>query len=198
MSTDGPTVGSESVRWDAVILAGGRARRMAGDDKLLLDVGGRSMLARVVDAVAGAGTTVVVGQRRALEVEVRWCREQPEGSGPAAALRAGLQHVTAGLVVLVAGDQPFVDAATVRRLVAGVRDAPVRDDGAVAVDASLQPQWLCSAWRTDALRTAPLAANESLRVALGQLQWRPLTVDPRAVMDCDTPEDLRRARELAQ
>jgi CTP:molybdopterin cytidylyltransferase MocA len=107
-------------------------------------------------------------------------------------LRTGLEHVTAGLVVVGAGDQPFVDVGTVNGLVAGVRD-----DGVLAVDGSLQPQWLCSAWRTDALRLAPLAANESLRIALGQLNWRALTVEGRAVLDCDTPEDLRRARELA-
>ena len=182
--------------WDAVVLAGGRARRMGSDDKLLLDVGGQSMLSRVLDAVAGADRIVVVGPRRAVDSprddadDMVWCREQPEGSGPAAALRAGLEHVDAPLVVVVAGDQPFVDAAIVRQLVAGVRD-----DGVVAVDGSLQPQWLCSAWRTEALRTAPLAPNESLRVALGQLRWRPLPVDPLTTLDCDTPEDLRRARE---
>lgn len=178
--------------WDAVVLAGGRARRMGSDDKLLLDVGGRSMLGRVLDAVAAADRIVVVGPRRAVDAanDVVWCREQPEGSGPAAAVRAGLEHVDAPLVVVVAGDQPFVDQATVRQLVAGVRD-----DGVVAVDGSLQPQWLCSAWRTEALRTAPLAPNESLRVALGRLRWRPLPVDPLATLDCDTPEDLQRARE---
>ena len=181
--------------WDAVVLAGGRARRMAGDDKLLLDVGGRPMLSRVVEAVAGASRVVVVGPRRVIDVDrdVEWCREQPEGSGPAAALRAGLDKVISETVVVVAGDQPFIDAATVAALVAAIRD-----DGAVAVDASLQPQWLCSAWRTSALRLAPLAANESLRVALGRLRWRPLQVDGHAALDCDTPEDLKRARELAQ
>jgi len=181
--------------WDAVVLAGGRARRMAGDDKLLMDVGGRPMLGRVLEAVADAHRVVVVGPRRAIDIDrdVEWCREQPEGSGPAAALRAGLEHVTSDIVVVVAGDQPFVDAATVTSLVSAVRD-----DGAVAVDESLQPQWLCSAWRTAVLRIAPLAANESLRVALGPLRWRPLRVEAVAALDCDTPEDLRRARELAQ
>jgi molybdopterin-guanine dinucleotide biosynthesis protein A len=172
---------------------------MGTDDKVLLEVGGRSMLSRVIEGVRAAGRIVVVGPRRVIDVdvEIAWCREQPEGSGPAAALRTGLEHVAAELVVVVAGDQPFVDDDTVRRLVAGVRDAPVRDDGAVAVDASLQPQWLCSAWRTAALRTAPLAANESLRVAFGQLQWRPVPVEAHAAFDCDTPEDLQRAREIA-
>src|SRR3954466_1211532 len=100
------TAADASARWDAVVLAGGRARRMGSDDKLLLDVGGRSMLSRVLDAVAGAGRIVVVGPRRAVDVEVElvWCREQPEGSGPAAALRAGLEHVEAPLVAVVAGD----------------------------------------------------------------------------------------------
>ena len=180
--------------WDAVVLAGGRARRMAGEDKLLLDVGGRPVLSRVFDAVAGAQRIVVVGPPRAVDCdrELVWCREQPEGSGPAAALRVGLDHVTADVVVVVAGDQPFLDAAAVARLVAGVHD-----DGAVAVDTALQPQWLCSAWRTSALRHAALAANESLRVALGPLRWRPLTLDAPTTLDCDTPEDLRRAREIA-
>jgi molybdenum cofactor guanylyltransferase len=193
MSTDSVT--AATAQWDAVVLAGGRARRMGSEDKLSLDVGGRSLLSRAVDAVAGAGRIVVVGPRRVLDtdVELLWCREQPEGSGPAAALRTGLDHVVAELVVVVAGDQPFVDAATLARLVAGVGD-----DGAVAVDASLQPQWLCSAWRTGALRTAALAPNESLRVALGALRWRAVPVDTRATVDCDTPDDLRRARELAR
>jgi hypothetical protein len=50
----------------------------------------------------------------------------------------------------------------------------------------------------DALRMAPLAPNESLRVALTGLRWRPLQLDERLTLDCDTPEDLRRARELLQ
>ena len=196
MSSGGPIPSAHNgAPWDAIVLAGGRARRMESGDKLVLDVGGRSMLSRVVDAVAGAGRIVVVGPRRALDtsLEPLWCRERPEGSGPAAALRTGLDHISAELVVVVAGDQPFVDGATIERLVGGVHE-----DGAVAVDRSLQPQWLCSAWRAGALRTAPLAPNESLRVALGQLRWRPLPVEERATFDCDTPEDLRRARELAQ
>ena len=186
--------GGPPAAWDAVVLAGGRARRMAGEDKLLLDVGGRSMLSRALDAVSGAKTLVVVGPPRAVDVsrELVWCREQPEGSGPAAALRTALSHVTAEHVVVVAGDQPFVDAETVGRLL----DA-VTSDGAVAVDDSLQPQWLCSAWRTSALRTAALAANESLRVALGSLAWRVVPVETTVALDCDTPQELQRAREIA-
>jgi len=47
--------------FDAVVLAGGSARRLGGRDKPALDVGGRSMLDAVVTACAAADRTVVVG-----------------------------------------------------------------------------------------------------------------------------------------
>ncbi|MYU19520.1 NTP transferase domain-containing protein, partial [Streptomyces sp. SID8361] len=50
--------------YDAVILAGGAARRLGGVDKPALRVGGRALLDRVLDACRGAGRTVVVGPRR--------------------------------------------------------------------------------------------------------------------------------------
>ncbi|MER5393911.1 NTP transferase domain-containing protein, partial [Saccharopolyspora sp. NPDC002686] len=43
----------------AVVLAGGRARRLGGVDKVLLPVGGRTLLDRTLDAVAEADPLVV-------------------------------------------------------------------------------------------------------------------------------------------
>lgn len=177
--------------WDAVVLAGGDARRM-GTDKLALDVGGRSMLDRVLDAVADADRVIVVGPRRDTDRPVVWCREDPPGTGPAAALAAGRAHVEAPIAVVVAGDQPLLTADLLARLRAAV-DA----GGAIAVDADGRPQWLCSAWRADALREAPLAAGGSLRRAFGALPWAAVPADPMTVFDCDTEQDLHRARELA-
>ncbi|MGO4426310.1 NTP transferase domain-containing protein, partial [Streptomyces sp. MCAF7] len=50
--------------YDAVILAGGAARRLGGADKPALRVGARPLLDRVLDACRGAERTVVVGPRR--------------------------------------------------------------------------------------------------------------------------------------
>ncbi|MBT2472738.1 NTP transferase domain-containing protein, partial [Streptomyces sp. ISL-66] len=50
--------------YDAIVLAGGAARRLGGADKPGLLVGGRPLLDRVLDACADARTTVVVGGRR--------------------------------------------------------------------------------------------------------------------------------------
>jgi molybdopterin-guanine dinucleotide biosynthesis protein A len=187
------TPGAEALPWDAIVLAGGASRRM-GVDKVTIDVGGTTMLERVLSAVAGARRLVVVGPRRDTSLDVLWCREEPAGGGPAAGLRAGLDHVGRDLVVVLAADQPFADHGVVAELLSATGTA----DGAVAVDASDRPQWLCSAWRADALRLLPLGPGISLHATLGALDWRPVRVDGPATFDCDTPQDLQQARELAQ
>ena len=187
------TPGAVARPWDAIVLAGGGSRRM-GADKVTMEVGGATMLDRVLSAVAGAGRRVVVGPRRDTTADVMWCREEPAGGGPAAGLRAGLDHVVAEHVVVLAADQPFADGGVVAGLLSGIGAA----EGAVAVDASGRPQWLCSAWRADALRRAALGPDVSLHATLGALDWRPVRLEELATFDCDTPQDLQRARELAQ
>ncbi|BBA98779.1 putative molybdopterin-guanine dinucleotide biosynthesis protein [Actinacidiphila reveromycinica] len=79
-----------TTRYDAVVPAGGAARRLGGTDKPALTVGGRQLLDRVLAACAAAGETVVVGPRRPTARPVRWAREEPPGGGPVPALAAGL------------------------------------------------------------------------------------------------------------
>ena len=179
-------------RYDAIVLAGGSGSRMDGADKASLTVAGTSLLERVLTAVAGAATVVVVGATRPTQQPVTWTRENPAGTGPAAATRAGLRLVGADLVVLVAADLPFLTAATIDRLLAAA--APT---GAVLVDDAGRPQWLAGAWPTDVLRSAALTPDGSLRAALGPLRPAQVPVDGREGLDCDTPDDLARAREPA-
>jgi molybdopterin-guanine dinucleotide biosynthesis protein A len=181
--------------FDAVVLAGGRSRRMGGGDKTRADVGGASLLDRVLEALAEARRVVVVGEERPVARAVEWALEQPPGGGPGAGLVAGLALVTADVVVVCAADLPFLTADAVRRLVRAVADA-----GAVAVDAGGREQWLCSAWRTDVLVGGAWAgAGGSVRGVMSTLPFTRVSFDADAVapwLDCDTPEDLRRAREL--
>ena len=181
---------AESPLYDAVVLAGGRSRRMGVADKTSLAVGGVRLLDRVLDATAHAGSVVVVGPEREVSRAVTWVREDPPGGGPAAAVAAALPAVSADVVVLLAADLPLVSAAHVDRLATSVTA-----DGAVYVDDTGAEQWLCSAWRAAALRTAPLAAGGSLRRALETLVFERL-VDATVAVDCDTPEDVHRAEEL--
>jgi molybdopterin-guanine dinucleotide biosynthesis protein A len=183
--------------YDAVVLAGGRSRRMAVEDKTRLVVGGVALLDRVLTACAGAQARIVVGDERPVGVPVVWTRETPAGGGPVAALRAGLALVTAPVVVLLAGDLPFLDAATVGSLVSAVEGSA--DDGAVLVDSDGREQWLCGAWRVQARRGDELPDAGSVRSTLGGLRFARLPAGGSAAapwLDCDTPDDVHRAEEL--
>jgi molybdopterin-guanine dinucleotide biosynthesis protein A len=204
------------VTYDVVVLAGGGARRMGGTDKVLLDVGGRTMLERVLDAGAGARVRVVVGPRRRVSNEgvpdsnrnrsiegvpdtkrtdVVWASEEPPGSGPLAGLAAGLAALgadAAEVVVVLAGDMPLLDEQTVAALVA---NAP-----AALVDAEGRPQPLAAAYPRDALGAAFRELGDPTgrpaRLLLERL--RPALVPaPAQALDADTPGDLARIRRAA-
>jgi molybdopterin-guanine dinucleotide biosynthesis protein A len=163
---------------------------MGVPDKTSLVLAGVPLLDRVLAAVAAAGTLVVVGEPRPTALDVRWVREEPPGGGPAAALAAALDHVGHDLVVLLAGDLPLVQPGDVDHLLSAVVD-----DGAVYVDETGNEQWLCSAWRSSALRLSALGAGGSLRGALGDLRIARLATSGRH-LDCDTPDDVQRVEEM--
>lgn len=179
--------------FDALVLAGGAARRMGGVDKTALQVGDRTLLDRVLAALDGAASVVVVGPSRPVAREVVWAREDPPGSGPVAALRAGLGRVSSPYVVLLAADLPFLSAEVVDALLLAVRA-----DGALLVDDTGRDQYLCSAWRTDSLRRADLTVDRLGAVVQGlDVARLDVAVAPGAPgpwTDCDTPQDLERAR----
>ena len=185
--------------YDAVVLAGGAARRLGGVDKPSLEVGGASLLERVLAAVAAAGRTVVVGPPRPLPSQVVQVREQPAGGGPGAALVAGLPHVTAPAVAVLAADLPGISPLVVEAL---RRTADGRD-GEVLVDDGGHDQVLTAVWSTAALREALQGedlTDRALRPFLRDLDVARLPAADAGVpdwADCDTPEDLARARESA-
>ncbi|GGV20974.1 hypothetical protein GCM10010182_48710 [Actinomadura cremea] len=184
--------------WDAVVLAGGAARRFGGADKPAARVGGRALLERVAAAASGAARLVVVGPARDLAVDAVRVREDPPGAGPVPALRAGLAEVRAPRVALLAADLPFLGPAHLTRLL-GALTGPA--SGAVLVDEDGRDQWLAGCWRTAALRTALDAYDgTSLRGLLAPLEPARLVLPAGGRppwYDCDTPEELARARDLA-
>ncbi|MEU8773206.1 NTP transferase domain-containing protein [Streptomyces sp. NPDC048606] len=198
--------------YDAIVLAGGAARRLGGADKPALPVGGRALLDRVLDACSDARTTVVVGTRRATSRPVDWALEDPPGGGPVAALDAGVRRCSAGLVLVLSADLPFLDRDTVHALLTAATDgtdgpggATGSDgpDGALLRDPEGRDQPLVAAYRAEPLRRelALLAAehgdlrNLPLRALTAELALVPVTAAaPLASFDCDTWEDLAAAR----
>jgi molybdopterin-guanine dinucleotide biosynthesis protein A len=192
--------------FDAVVLAGGRGMRLGGVDKPALRVAERSLLGSVVSTAAGAGArlVVVVGPARrelAAELgELRLVQEQPPGGGPVPALRRGLAEVTSPWVAVLAADLPFLRARHLRSLLAAARTAGA--PGAVLADDTGHPQWLVGCWQVPLLREAiDRYQSGSLHGLLRPL--RPVVLAPAhdhgappPWLDCDTAEDLRRARAL--
>ena len=124
----------------AVILAGGASSRMGGRDKPLMQIGGRPMLARVIDRLRPQVERMMlsangdVGRFSSFGLPV----EQDEvGVGPLAGLFAGMRWSEKNLpearfIVSVASDTPFFPTDLVERLAEGCG----RDENTVALAAS--------------------------------------------------------------
>lgn len=189
----------------AIVLAGGRGRRMGGVDKPLLPVGERSMLDRVLDACRHNAPRVVVGAMPGTPPDVRVTSEEPPGGGPVAALAAGLARLDddTTTVAVLAADLPFLDPEAVAALHTALTSGG--HDGVVFVDESGRRQLLCGVWRVASLRAAlsrlPDSAGASMRgllvdLSVAEERWsRP---GPPPWFDCDTQEDLERAEEWAR
>ncbi|MEV5839024.1 NTP transferase domain-containing protein [Nocardia sp. NPDC052112] len=182
---------------DAIVLAGGRASRMGGVDKPAIVIGGRSMLEAALAAVAPCARTVVVGPHRPeLDARIVQVREVPPGSGPVAAVGAGLRALgptAAPLVVVLAADLPFLSQATVRELIR--HGAESGADAVFAADESGRPQYLIGVWRrtalADALQRLDSLINQPMKALIPA---DTVTVTMAGIADCDTEEQVRRAR----
>ncbi|MFI2210327.1 NTP transferase domain-containing protein [Streptomyces sp. NPDC020141] len=196
--TDSP----EPAAYDAVVLAGGAARRLGGADKPGLSVGGRSLLDRVLGACRSAGRTVVVGGRRATARPVVWARENPPGGGPLAALDAGVRRLPAETetVLVLSADLPFLREPVVRRLLGALAAGP--HEAVLLTDAEGRDQPLVAAYRAEPLRRElALLATEygtlaglPLRLLPQELDVARVGAEPEASFDCDTWDDLAVAR----
>lgn len=185
--------------WDAVIVAGGKGRRLGGVSKPALVVGGLTLIERTLTAVQAADAVVVVGGPR--PVGVRWTVEDPPGSGPAAGLGAGLHELgharePAPWTLVLAVDMPRAHQAV--PLLLEARDA---QDGVWLVDGEGHPQPLLALYRTNVLTTALAAVREgglvntSLRRLVVGLTMTELPDRDGVSRDLDTGEDARYWKE---
>ncbi len=185
----GPSCALDGVTWAAVVLTGGRARRLGGTSKADLVVDGQTLLASTYAACRelGAQVVVVVGPEpdqlgTGLDVALEdprlvWTREDPPFSGPARAVAAGVaaleRHAQApgAAVAVLACDMPEVGRALpvlARAVVADGGPAPGSGGSATpwwsVLGTSSGPggprvQWLLGIHRWEALRAACAALS---------------------------------------
>lgn len=96
MTTPGPARATPLPGLDAIVLAGGRARRLGGADKAHVELDGRGLLAHVLDGLAATGLVgraAVVGPSDAADdaaLPLVRVQEDPPFGGPVAGIGAGL------------------------------------------------------------------------------------------------------------
>lgn len=129
-----PGDGSDDVT--GILLAGGRARRMGGTDKGLVELAGRPLAAHAFARLAPQVGRVVINANRNREAYARLGAEVVPDSlegylGPLAGLLAGMEAATTPWVVTAPCDSPFVPVDLVARLEAarGAAEIVVAHDG---------------------------------------------------------------------
>jgi molybdenum cofactor guanylyltransferase len=194
----------------AIILAGGRARRMGGADKPLQMLGSRPLIGHVMAALAPQCAALVINAngdatRLANLGAPVVSDELPDFPGPLAGILAGLDHFAAQrpdleFAVSAATDTPFLPGDLVAQLHAtraavGAEIAIARSDNSVHPTFALWPIRL----RTD-LREA-LVEDDLHRVtgffarySRAYADWGIDPFDP--FFNVNTPDDLQRAEEI--
>lgn len=110
----------------AIVLAGGRGRRMGSVEKALLEFEGKTILERLLESLFRVVDEVIISFRDKNQEEkfrpvlekfsarkIRFCFDTLEDAGPLEGIRAGLLESRAEYSFVCAGDMPFVDSRVV-------------------------------------------------------------------------------------
>jgi molybdopterin-guanine dinucleotide biosynthesis protein A len=206
----GTGVAAESVpeTW-GVVLAGGLARRMGGGDKPLRTLGGRPLLAHVVERLRPQVSGLVLNANgdparfAAFGLPVL-TDGVPGYPGPLAGVLAALDWAAAARsgpewIVSVPGDSPFIPADLVARLhvarqEAGVPMACARSGGWSHPPVALWPVGLRGELRAALLADERKVARWTARFGCAAAEWPTGHRDP--FFNANTPEELAEAETL--
>jgi molybdopterin-guanine dinucleotide biosynthesis protein A len=178
----------------AAILAGGRARRLGGGHKGLVEVGGQAIVARQLAALKPYVDDCFIVANDAAAYAAFGVRVVPDvhpDLGPLAGLEAAFAASDAAQLLVFACDLPFIAPAPF--VAAPAADVVVARAGDV-----VQPLHARYSRAIVPRLQAQLAGN-ALRLfdLVNACNPRYLDVEARAIFNVNTREDLARAEELA-
>ncbi|MBV9260971.1 MAG: molybdenum cofactor guanylyltransferase MobA [Pseudolabrys sp.] len=197
-----------------LVLAGGLARRMGGGDKALIEIGGVTILDRVLATLSAQTVGIVINAngdpKRFADTGLPVVADSvPDFAGPLAGVLAGLdwlagQNSGGEWLLSVPGDCPFLPDDLVERLHAARR----KMGSGVPLACARSGEW-----RHPVVALWPLALREELRKALVEedlrkievftarhgiavADWPDRPVDP--FFNVNTPDDAKRAKKLIE
>ena len=192
----------------AVILAGGLNSRMRGNNKAFLEVGGRTILERMLQTLAGLFTEILLVTRQPeayRELPVRVVDDLFEARSSLTGIHAGLTHCRSDYAFIVPCDAPFVQVKLVQYLLG--RIAPDIDVVVPVIEGHYEP--LCAIYSKRCLA----AIEHQLELGdytivhfFDQVRLKKIPAEAIRTADRDlisffnvnTPESLQHSRRLAE
>jgi molybdopterin-guanine dinucleotide biosynthesis protein A len=176
-----------------------------GRDKLLLEVGGATLVERVAGALSARCEEVILAGPGPAPQGVRAVGDARPRQGPLAGMEAGLAAARYPLIFVAAGDMPFLRSELVDHLLGVLQD---RGSPAAVPDDGRRTHPLCAAYSREVLPQLRSALDGGVRAAreflrrLDGVAYVPAAElrsfgDPDLyLMNVNSPEDLARARGL--
>lgn len=191
----------------AVILAGGRARRFGGRPKLLLPLGGRRIVDRLLAALQAVADQVFIVANDCSTYAGLGAPVHPDvltDAGPLGGVHAALRVSRSSRTLIVAGDMPFPSPPFLARLLRHA--SPAVDVAVPRTRDGYQP--LCACYRASCIPVlerriaagtlqASAAVREMRRRELGAEEIRPFDPHGTLLFNVNTPADYARALTLA-
>jgi molybdenum cofactor cytidylyltransferase len=202
------SVPERSHEFAAVVLAAGRGTRMQGENKLLAEIGGKTILRRTVEAALSSQAKrviVVTGHeaeraKQALKgLDVLFVHNPGYADGLSSSLKAGIAAVPASstAAAILLADMPNVSPKLIDKLALAIKP----DNGAlIAVPTRDGKRGNPVVWsRRFFAELAKLEGDTGARHLIGQYQEAVAEVladDDTIFLDIDTREALKAAREI--
>jgi molybdenum cofactor guanylyltransferase len=192
-----------------LVFTGGQATRLGGVNKALLEVGGKPIIERILDAVGPLVSERIALAREGVEPLGYGLRQVPDVEPNAGVLRAlanGLSAASGDVCLLVACDMPFVS----RPLFEYALDLLDREGADIVIprdEYGLQP--MHSVYRRaavlEAVRQAIARGDKRMNSYFPSVRVRELPTDEmraldpeaRAFTNVNTPEELAEAQRTA-
>lgn len=189
---------------DTIILAGGKSSRM-GQNKALMQVGGRRVIDRLIAEFEPVSKKIIVIANdvqtyKNLNVRVLEDEAAFRGQGPLAGIYTGLHTVGNGPCLIVACDMPFASAKRGCQLIDLLKK---NDRDAVILRDSERIHPLFGAYNARIAEVAKAALEEgkrSVKALLDRIDAEYMIVDDgiRDIWNMNTMEDYIKAGELAK
>lgn len=188
----------------AIIMAGGKSRRL-GQDKRFLELGGRTCLQRVLDVckVVFQDIIIVVDSIEAFQnLGVKVVADMVPGRATLGGLYTGLHYAPTSNVFAVACDMPFISAEAINVVLGQA------DQGDIVIpdlSGKLQPMhavyskrclpYLRTLVEAKKLKVQDLCECPDLRVArIPESEFKVVDPELRSFFNINTPDDLAKAK----